>query len=303
MEKKKTIFTCEIDVALASKMQEDLEERGFIFSKPPYTIFSAQKNGVSLSLYKSGKLVVQGKEIQEFIEFYLEPEILKKLVFSHPEIDVDMTPRIGVDEAGKGDFFGPLCVAAFYGDEAIIKELIKLHIKDSKMLSDSVIKKLAAALKAFPHTVIRLYPYKYNELYSKFHNLNTLLGWGHATVIEDLQKKTQAKKAIIDQFAHESIVTNALKRKKVEIDLTQRHKGEEDIVVAAASILARNSFLEGLELLGNEIAFILPKGASSIVKDAAHKILKDQGKATLEKVSKTHFKTFEEVLNGHKKSK
>src|SRR5580693_626798 len=104
-------FVATIDLALADKLREDLVGQGFELTKPPYTLFSAQKTGVSCTLYTSGKLTVQGKGKDEFIAFYLEPEILKKLAYTHPELGVDMTARIGIDEAGKGDFFGPLCIA------------------------------------------------------------------------------------------------------------------------------------------------------------------------------------------------
>src|ERR1700730_9538190 len=107
-------FTAKIDLKLADKIKNDLIEQGFEISRPPYTVFAAKKTGISCTLYESGSLTVQGKEMQHFIEFYLEPEILQEFQFSHPEAHLDTTPHIGMDEAGKGDFFGPLCVAAVF---------------------------------------------------------------------------------------------------------------------------------------------------------------------------------------------
>jgi len=290
-------FTAKIDVALATKLLEDLPLQGFELSKPPYTIFAAKKKGVSCTLYESGNLVVQGKEMQEFIEFYLEPEIIKSFQFSHPTVGLDLTPRIGMDEAGKGDFFGPLCIGALFAEGDGIVKLQEMGVKDSKRFSDESILKLAKKIRvAYPYTVIRLFPQKYNELYGKFKNLNRMLGWAHAAALGDLSAKTQCKTAILDQFAEKHVVETALKQKRIEVNLTQRVRGEEDLVVAAASILARAGFLEGLEKLSEEYGFILPKGASSLVIDAGVKLVEKFGADILDKVSKTHFKTKSEVL-------
>jgi ribonuclease HIII len=289
-------FTTKVDVSLKDKLKKDLEEQGFSFSKPPYTIFSAKKPGISCSLYESGSLVIQGKNKDDFIEFYIEPEILKKLSYTYANLDVDFTPRIGVDEAGKGDFFGPLCIAGLYADKEGVDKLLSLGIKDSKKISDKKILELAKEIRKFPNSVIRLFPLKYNELYSRFNNLNSLLGWGHATVISDLYAKTRCDKAIIDQFAGKHVVENALKKKQITIDLDQRHKGEEDPVVAGASVLARAGFLEGLESLGKEINFQLPKGASSLVIQAGKKLVEKFGEEILNKVGKKHFKTRKDIF-------
>jgi len=174
---KKACFVAQIDLSLKEKLQNDLLDQGFKLTTPPYTLFSAQKKGVSCTLYTSGKLTVQGKDKEDFIHFYLEPEILKSLAYSHPEIEIDMTPRIGIDEAGKGDFFGPLCIAGVYGDEKMIKELLTIGVKDSKTISDKNILLLKSKIQRIcPHAIVRLPPKKYNELYSNFRNLNRLLG-------------------------------------------------------------------------------------------------------------------------------
>lgn len=295
--RKTSVFSKKIDINLKDRLMEDLKQQGFEISFPQYTIFQAKKKQLTCTFYESGSLVVQGKKMDEFIKFYLEPEILKTFEYSYPEEHTDMTPRIGVDEAGKGDFFGPLCIAGIYADKTNIKKLIELKVKDSKRFSDSSITNIAKALKTIPHVIIRLYPEKYNFLYSRFKNLNDLLGWAHATVIDDLQKKTHCKKAIIDQFAGKHVVEMALKKKQAEIDLVQRHKGEEDIVVAAASILARDSFIQGLEKLSSDISFVLPKGASNIVKKSARQLVDIKGKDILKTVAKTHFKTTIDVTS------
>lgn len=289
-------FTTKIDLNLADKLQEDLKNQGFELTKPPYTIFSAKKKGITCVLYESGNLVVQGKEMDPFIEFYLEPEILKEFRHSHPTAHLDLKPRIGMDEAGKGDFFGPLCIAAVYADGEGIKKMVEMKVRDSKTISDEGILKLAKKIRtAYPYTVIRLFPHKYNELHSRFKNLNRLLGWAHASALGDLVAKTGCKEALLDQFAEKYVMENALRQKKLEVALEQKTKGEEDLVVAAASILARAGFLEGMATLSEEMGMELPKGASSKVIDTAQKLVAKFGREVLGKVAKTHFKTMSEI--------
>lgn len=290
-------FVATIDVALADKLREDLSSQGFELTKPPYTLFSAQKKGVSCILYTSGKLTVQGKDKDDFIAFYLEPEILQKLAYTHPELGVDLTARIGIDEAGKGDFFGPLCIAGVQADEEGIKKLLSLGVKDSKRMSDKSVLEMSKKIKAsFPHSIVRLSPKKYNELYQSFHNLNRLLAWGHATAIAELVEKTKCDNVIIDQFASEKLVIDALEQKKISPKLTQRHGAEADPVVAAASILARAAFLEGLEALSQTVGMTLPKGASNIVIDAGKKLIEKKGPEILQEVGKMHFKTKDQIF-------
>ena len=294
---KISCFVATISLDLTDKLRNDLIEQGFKITTPAYTVFSAQKKGVSCTLYTSGKLTVQGKEMEEFITFYLEPEILQSVAFSYPETQVNLTPHIGIDESGKGDFFGPLCIAGVQADETKIKELLAMGVRDSKRISDSVVRKLSTKIKATcPHSIVFISPKKYNELYANFHNLNKLLGWGHATAIVELVTKTGCTEIIIDQFASEHVVINALKQKKIQVSLTQRHRAEEDPVVAAASVLARAAFLDGLEHLGKQFEVELPKGASSQVIKAGKTLVQKFGPQVLEQTAKLHFKTKEEIL-------
>jgi ribonuclease HIII len=292
-------FTATIDLSLKEKLIADLTAQGFSFSHPPYTIFSARKNKIVCILYESGSLVVQGKEKEEFIEFYLEPEILKNFHYTHREALLDLTPHIGVDEAGKGDFFGPLCIAGLYADEEGIKNLLTLGVRDSKRISDSVILKISARLKGYPHSIVRLFPPKYNELYHRFKNLNFLLAWGHATVLKELADKTSCKKAIIDQFADKRVLESMLEKKEVSLEVEQRTKAESDLVVAGASILARASFLEGMDQLSQKIGLSLPKGASALVLQTGKNLVSKWGVQILDEVSKSHFKTREQILQNH----
>lgn len=293
----KSSFVATIDIKLSEKLLNGLREQGFEITTPPHTCFSGKKKGISCTLYTSGKLVVQGKESSDFIEFYLEPEILQSFTFCHPLASIDLTPRIGIDESGKGDFFGPLCIAGVYVAKEDFATLQKLGIKDSKTLTDLKIDKLAKEIKKLcPHSIIRINPLKYNQLYASFKNLNRLLAWGHATTIEQLVQQTGCPNVIIDQFADKSVVEEALKNKKLSIQLTQRHRAEEDLPVAAASILARQAFVEGLEQLGKEIDITLPKGSSKATILIGKEILRRWGEEKLRTICKQHFKTFNEIL-------
>lgn len=290
---KANSFVTQVDLGIVSKLKTDLLEQGFEFSTPQYTVFSAKKKGITCTLYLSGKLMVQGKEMKEFIEFYLEPNILHHFHFTHKAIaPIDQTSRIGIDESGKGDYFGPLCIAGVFASGKQVTDLKSLGVCDSKTLTDATVQRLGPQIrKLCSHHIVRINPPKYNELYGQFQNLNKLLAWGHATTIEQLVLQTECRNVIIDQFADEKVVETALKRKKLELNLTQRHRAEEDVVVAAASILARYAFLEGLQKLKEQFGMQFPKGASKGTIDAGRRFVEKNGLGALNLVAKLHFKT------------
>jgi len=299
---KPTIFVTKVDISVADKLIPDLEGQGFTISKPQYTVFSAKKKGLSCTLYESGKLMVQGKDTPTFMEFYLEPEVLGTFTYSYGDLQIDQTARIGIDESGKGDFFGPLCIAGVYASGEEILKLKDIGVKDSKSISDSTIHKIGQKIrKAYSYHIVKINPLKYNELYQKFGNLNHLLAWGHATTIEALVSKTRCTNVIIDQFAAEKVVLTALKRKNLDVNLHQRHRGEEDLVVAAASILARQEFLNGLAKLGTDFSMKLPKGASSMTIEAGGRFLIKYGREAMKNVAKLHFKTLDAILSKNPK--
>lgn len=287
-------FLTNLNVERFEELRLKLEEQGFTFTQPQHTIFQAKRPGVTLTLYTSGKMMVQGKQMEDFIRFFLEPEILHTFTYG----SFDHTARIGVDESGKGDFFGPLVIAGVFAKETGVEELVKLGVRDSKRLRDTTILKLAEKIrKRFPHCIVRINPTRYNELYERFGNLNLLLGWGHATVIETLIEKTNCSNIIIDKFAAEFVVESALRKKKKRATLTQKTQGEEDPVVAAASILARAAFVEALQLLEKKYEQTFPKGANSLVIAAGKQLVKAHGKGILTHVGKLHFKTTGEIIS------
>lgn len=205
--------------------------------------------------------------------------------------------RIGVDESGKGDYFGPLVIAACYV-EPWHEEFIE-GVADSKKLTDKKALAVAGKIREHcKHSVIVVGPERYNELYAKIGNLNKLLEWGHAKAIEEVlgQLETPVRKVISDQFANPAGLRRVLKTKGVDVDLESVVRAESDFAVACASILARAGFLRGLERLGDEIGVPLPKGASSIVDNTARRLVADRGEGVLPKIAKMHFKTTQKVL-------
>ena len=206
--------------------------------------------------------------------------------------------RIGIDESGKGDYFGPLVIAAVFVDATTQGELALMDVRDSKKISDGRILEMAPDIKTIcPHSVIAIGPQKYNELYAKIKNLNRLLAWGHAKALENLlDRGVSCERAISDQFGDERLILNALQEKGRKLVLEQRTKAESDLAVAAASILARAEFLIRLKRLSEEIGTMLPKGASTAVELAGKMIVKKHGETRLGTVAKLHFKTTKVVL-------
>lgn len=207
-----------------------------------------------------------------------------------------MVSRIGVDESGKGDYFGYLVVAAVYVDEKSEKKLKELRIRDSKLLLDSTVQKLAKEIKkSCKHEIVKISPEKYNMLYKKFNSLNKLLAWAHSRAIENLLKETKPDFVITDRFADKQVLKKALFQKGREVKLVQKIRAEQDVAVAAASVLARAEFLRTLRALSLEVGYKLPKGATH-VKDAAKEIIKMHGEGILDYVAKKHFKITKQVL-------
>lgn len=209
-----------------------------------------------------------------------------------------MTAKIiGTDEAGKGDYFGPLVVAAFCIQSEMVPTLQELGVKDSKKISDRRADQIASKLKKMgTHSLVTIGPQKYNQLYQQIKNLNRLLAWGHARAIENVLEQTESSEAVSDKFGDEKFIENALLEKGKRIKLVQKVRAEEEPIVAAASILARAEFLSRLKKLSDEIGMDLPKGASEQVDIAARKIVETKGEEFLSSVAKLHFKNTQRVL-------
>jgi ribonuclease HIII len=286
----------------AAALREVLAGQGFEFEERPHMLYFARGPRITVGVYAKGpKAVVQGRGIEEFITFTLEPQVLGEAKFGYEEVHSPelFEPHFGVDESGKGDFFGPLVIAGVYVDGAIARALKDAGVRDSKSVtSDKAIRDLAKAIRAqrVPASVVVVAPPRYNDLYRKIGNLNRLLAWGHARVIEDLCGLCpECPRALSDKFADVRVLERALMEKGRKIRLDQRTKAESDYAVAAASILAREKFIDWLEAKGKELGVALPRGVSAAVKSAAVEIVRRDGAAGLESVAKTHFKTAAEV--------
>jgi ribonuclease HIII len=279
-------------------------EQGFKFEPRPYTIYFGQKPGLTVAVYEKGpKAVIQGKETQEFVEFTLEPAVLGEAKLGYEELHHPerFAPHFGIDESGKGDFFGPLVIAGVYTDEDIARQLLEAGIRDSKSIgSDAQIRKLADVVRNTPGLIsetIVVSPERYNPLYEKIGNLNRLLAWGHARVIENLcERRPDCPSALSDQFANPRVLERALMAKGKTITLRQQTKAESDYAVAAASILAREKFIDWLAAAEKRWGAKFPKGASGAVLEAARALVQQHGPDALHTTAKLHFKTTAQAL-------
>jgi ribonuclease HIII len=287
----------------AERLRGILKERGFVFSEKPYTLYAASKDKLSVAVYEKGpKVLLQGRGLEDFITFVMEPDILGEARLGYEEVHdpAQFEPHFGIDESGKGDLFGPLVVAGVYVDADLARHLRDAGIRDSKGIgTDKKIRELAEVIRksGAPHERIVIAPEKYNQLYAKIGNLNRLLAWGHARIIENLCARVPGcPRALSDKFADARVLQKALMEEGRRITLDQRTKAESDYAVAAASILAREGFIDWLDRHGNELGIPLSKGVSAKVKESAARIVTTYGAAMLPKVAKMHFKTASEVL-------
>ncbi|MGV3773266.1 MAG: ribonuclease HIII [Verrucomicrobiales bacterium] len=303
MTRSMTTYTTKLTDAQSKALHAILRGQDYEFREVPYASFAAAGRDVNAVYYQSGKLVVQGKGVKEFVEFLLEPLVLQEAKLGYetvlnPEL---LLPRIGVDESGKGDFFGPLCVAGVYVNAEIIQAWTDAGIKDSKSIgSDNRIHAIAQIIRetrGVVYTVVPIGNEAYNRLYLKMRSVNQVLAWGHARVIENLmglkpKMNPPPVRAISDQFAADKgTVSRAMMAMGREIELVQRHKAESDVAVAAASILARDEFVTRLKKLGRDYHMVFPKGASDLVDKAAKDFVEKIGPENLSKVAKVHFRT------------
>lgn len=298
-----TLYNSPLTPEQATKLKALLVDEEFQFATRPHTLFFAQKDKLTIAVYEKGpKVVIQGRGTEHFVQFHLEPEILGEARLGYEEVLTPelFTPHFGVDESGKGDFFGPLVIAGVYVDRDLARTFQDLGITDSKRISsDARIRALAAGIRKSraPQSVVAISPERYNALFAKIGNLNRLLAWGHARVIENLcSLRPDCPRALSDKFADVRVLERALMEKGRSIHLDQRTKAESDFAVAAASILAREKFIDWLHQTGESLGHPLPRGVSAAVKDTARRIAAQGGRDALSAVAKMHFKTASEIV-------
>jgi ribonuclease HIII len=287
----------------ASGLRDDLDAAGFEFSDAPYAFWRAKSSNCTVTFYNKGKVVLQGAGAEEWARFIdAEADLAPP---EHPfDAALEKHPSpppatwIGIDEAGKGDYFGPLVVVAAALDRDRIPLLRELGVADSKRLTDKKAHDLARQLKTFcKFRKVVIGPERYNGLYKKFGNLNRMLAWAHMRALEDLLEMVpEATYSLSDQFAKDKRV---LERQRMErakqITVDQRTKAEADPAVAVASILARSEFLWQLRSLGQVAGRDLPKGAGPPVLAAGREVVANQGTEILPKIAKLHFRTTEQL--------
>lgn len=315
----KTSFSFKLDPAQQDLLYEVLSTGNYRPIKVPYTRIAVEAPSwnCNVNLYTSGKCLIQGSGSEEFVINIMEPTVLKQVVVGYEEVLAPLTmskealsPHMGIDESGKGDFFGPLVIAGAYCNAELAQQLKEIGAKDSKEISSDkqalfIASKIRNLLGPNRYTVVRVGNGAYNKLYSKMHSVNRLLSWGHARCIENLLATVPScPMAISDQFGNKESVQRALMQKGRNIELVQRHKAEADIAVAAASILAREGFLLSLQALEKQYGQPFPKGASPQVREAAKKLVEAKGPSVLIKTAKCHFRTLDAVLGecGHSRS-
>jgi len=251
-------------------------------------VYESRKNGISCDLSQ-----IKNEEARQLIDELIRTKGRGRTATeaeSAGAADAAEKGLIGTDESGKGDYFGPLVIAGVYADAEGQKRLEEIGAADSKTLSDIRIGKLAEEIMTIcKYSVVTIENKRYNERYREIKNLNRLLAWGHARVIENLLEAVDCGNVLADQFGSPELIKDALMTKGRQVSLEQRHRAEENVVVAAASIIARNEYVKAMKRLSEEYEMEFPKGCSGMVTDAAREFVKARGKERLEEVAKLHF--------------
>lgn len=297
------------NLSLESKALEEINKLRNILIKENYLVdtpvkkeynyeinISKGKDRLKLLVYfgkKGIKTLLQGNVKSEL---YRQIDSLINMTFTFSDLEIEEPEfYIGTDESGKGDFFGPLIVAAFAYDQTVKENISGLNIRDSKELSSDEIKFIASEIrKKFNDrfTIIEIHPAKYNKLYESFQNLNSILIWAHTKAIDEIRKKYNYNTFVIDKFCNEDAIRTELIKKHNNFNLILTEKAERFKGVALASIIARDRILNWFEKKSRELKIDLPLGASAKVNDVAGHIIKKFGKKFLDDLVKLHFKNF-----------
>ncbi len=278
-------YTCLLTPPQIEKLNQILKDERHM---PPTEnmFYRIRTENCTITAYKSGKVVFQGKDASIYAASYMEP-------------DTSFVDHVGSDECGTGDYFGPVCVCACVVRKKDLTLLNRLDIKDSKQIDDSVIIKVAPLLmKHLDHSLLILENEKYNIVQQEY-NLNKIKALLHNKSYLNLFKayKDVPKMQIIDQFCEESTYYGYLKQEK-EVVRTLRFETKAEnkfLAVACASIIARYAFLQSMLKLEVRYGQLFQKGASAKTDMDAVKFAKKYGFDNLNKVAKLHFKNTQNV--------
>jgi len=303
--KKLASYTAKLNDAQMEKLRGICVERGWTPFEVAYTrfAFKADHLKTSVSAYTSGKVVIAGKGTEDFVRDVLEPEVIGAATLGYDEV---LHPdwfesHAGLDESGKGDFFGPVIAATVIADKSAIETWRKAGVQDSKKIAEGKILLLDQLIRETKGAVVRTcfcgMP-KYNDLMSRpGANLNRLLAWQHATALEQALVAKRVPWGLLDQFTEQPLVQRELAKKGVkDFELKMRTKAESDPVVAAASVVARAEFVRQMNLLSKKFGAKLQKGAGPLVKEQANQMIQQFGVRSLGEFAKLHFRTAYEVV-------
>ncbi len=298
--KKTTIYSKKLSMDQLETLGELLHSKGWNHYEVAYSLFAYKGDKVNVVGYKSGKLVVQGKNTETFVQDIIEAQITLAPELGYDEIlhPSWFEDHAGMDESGKGDVFGPLVVCTVIAEGSMIREWIDQGIRDSKNVnSDRKIKNLAKIISSTKGVVYKTgYAHmpKYNQFYEKIGNLNRMLAWFHAKALEDAYNRKKVPWALLDQFSKQPLVQRQFNAPG--FNLRMQTKAESDPVVAAASILARAVYVEQMDRLSEKCGLELSKGASKKVREQIAEIISKHGPRSLGDYAKLHFKPCKEAL-------
>lgn len=294
-----TTYTTPLTSAQAKTLRQTLQRGGFKFVPVDHTLFAARKGTLNVTVYLKGpKVLVQGRDTEDFVRLTLEPKVLGEARLGHEKIlQPDMfTPHFGIDESGKGDYFGPLVIAGVFTNAAVARALLEAGVIDSKRVtSPARIRELARRIRATRGVRVELLainPPRYNTLYQSLGNVNLLLASGHAKVIAKLAAALPScRRTLSDRFANRELLARTLHRQGLTLTLEQRSKAETDVAVAAASIIACEHFIDWIDQASAKYGIPLPRSAGDAAVDAARTLVAKMGPDALGKVAKLHFRT------------
>ncbi|MDR0727859.1 MAG: ribonuclease HIII [Puniceicoccales bacterium] len=299
-----TCYSGQLTLEQAEKLRNTLEMQQWEPKAVPHARYAYYGNNVNVVVYLSGKMVVQGTGTEEFVQFTLEPEILRKIVLGydeqrHPEW---FEEHAGLDESGKGDLFGPLVSACVIGGGETINKWIKAGVRDSKTIhSKQQIFAIADEIGRTESAVVEVFTLsmrKYNELYLRFgNNLNRLLAWYHSKSLQNAREKNHVAKALLDQFSTAPLVQRFFTNDPT-LTITMRPRAEDDPVVAAASIVARAEYLRAMAKLSETAGEELLRGANVQVEEQARRLVVRFGVDKLGDYAKLHFSTAQKAIFG-----
>ncbi|SDQ44929.1 ribonuclease HIII [Virgibacillus salinus] len=280
-------------------------------STPQGAIFRAKTSNAVITAYKSGKVMFQGNapaaEAKKWINENTKETkkaAQKTNAFSPPDT-LFTSNHIGSDEAGTGDYFGPITVAAAFVKKEQIELLKELGVKDSKNLTDSTIRKVSKDIMNLdlPYSLLILHNEKYNKLQKQGWTQGKMKAMLHHHAINNLLNKIGTNSAdgiLIDQFCEPAVYKKhiATEQQKLADNTYFMTKAESySIAVAAGSIIARTSFLSEMDKLSAKTGIALPKGASKKVDQTIASIIKSKGEKALNSYAKTHFANTKKAKN------